>query len=61
MAVFIVKKNISNPIKKRRCLNCGKDISNKRAHAKFCCKGCYQAYHGNDFLNQSHDRRMGID
>lgn len=61
MATFIVKKDMSNTIKPRRCLNCGKDISNKRANAKFCCKGCYQTYHDNNFLNRKHDRKIGID
>lgn len=28
----------------RVCLNCGADLSNRRADAKFCCTSCYTAY-----------------
>lgn len=47
--VIWVKKNDStttNPV--RRCLNCGKDISDKRKHAKFCSQACYQGYYNLD-------------
>ena len=43
--VFLVKqKTDEQPV--RRCKNCGKDISNKRKGAEFCCKICYMSYIG---------------
>ena len=44
MAIFW-KKNTTDTQEVRRCLNCGKDISNKRKNAKFCCNECWQGYH----------------
>ena len=41
--VFLVKqKTDEQPV--RRCKNCGKDISNKRKGAEFCCKTCWVSY-----------------
>jgi protein-arginine kinase activator protein McsA len=46
MAIFWKKKTDSTSNKEvRRCLNCGKDISDKRKDAKFCCNTCYQGYY----------------
>ena len=42
MAVFLKKKPSNDNV--RRCLNCGKDISNKRKDAKFCSNQCWQGY-----------------
>ena len=42
VAVFWKKKTETKEV--RRCLNCGKDISNKRKDAKFCCNACWQGY-----------------
>lgn len=43
--IYVTKPSSTNT---RRCLNCGKDISNKKSNAQFCCPACYQGYHGID-------------
>lgn len=50
MAVFITKKPTNDNV--RRCLNCGKDISNKRKNARFCSNACCQGY---KYIEQSKD------
>lgn len=45
MAIFWKKQTTEENPEVRRCLNCGKDISNKRKDAKFCCNLCWQGYH----------------
>lgn len=45
MAIFWKKQTTEENQEVRRCLNCGKDISNKRKDAKFCCNLCWQGYH----------------
>lgn len=44
MAIFWKKNTTDNQVV-RRCLNCGKDISNKRKDARFCSNACWQGYH----------------
>lgn len=46
MAIFWKKNTTNENQEVRRCLNCGKDISNKRKDAKFCCSTCWQGYYG---------------
>lgn len=44
MPKVILVKKITNEQPVRRCLNCGKDISNKRKDAKFCSKTCWTSF-----------------
>ena len=48
MSKVIVVKQETDGKAVRRCKNCGKDISNKRKDAQFCCKICYMSYTNRD-------------
>lgn len=42
MKVIIVAKHSEKEV--RRCKNCGRDITNKRKDAQFCCTECREGY-----------------
>lgn len=42
--ILVKQKTDEQPV--RRCKNCGKDISNKRRDAEFCCPICRISFTG---------------
>ena len=44
MGKVILVKQATNEQPIRHCKNCGKDISNKRRNAQFCCPTCRVSY-----------------
>lgn len=44
MSKVILVKRTTDEQPVRRCKNCGKDISDKKKGAQFCCKICYASY-----------------
>lgn len=40
--IYVKKAGVEKPI--RNCKNCGKDISNKKKGAQFCCRECWLGY-----------------